>query len=94
MFAEKHKLVFSFLLKFCCDSQLNKQTVTGAHLGAVAGMVFVGEAQAAQRLLATKGGHSRHHFLLHLSCHPELARPIITHHLQGMQLFPILKRRL
>ena len=56
--------------------------MTGAHLGAVARMVFVGEAQAAQCLLAAKGRHGRHHFLLYICRHPELARPIVTHHLQ------------
>lgn len=60
--------------------------VTGAHLGAIARMVFVSKGQAAQRLLAAKGRHSRHHFLLHVCCHPELTRPIITHHLQCMQM--------
>ncbi len=60
--------------------------VTVAHLGATARMVFVGKGQAAQRLLAAKGRHSRHHFLLYVCGHPELAGPIVTHHLQCMQM--------
>lgn len=60
--------------------------MTGAHLGAIARMVFVGKGQAAQRLLAAKGRHSRHDFLLYVCCHPELAGAIVTHHLQCMQM--------